>query len=103
MPIDPGAASSPNGSPAQQAPPSVLAGMQSDDVGSPSPQSQGNDGLGEAMAQVRKLKVDVTELGRQFPAAAPALQKASKALEDAMQLIAANPGTPEPPAPNIGG
>jgi hypothetical protein len=105
MPIDPGASSSANGSP-QQAPPSVLAGMQSDDTSGQPPQAQagtGNEGLAQAVAQIRQFKVGLVDMARQYPAAAPALRKASDALQAAMQQIVSNSGSPEPAAPNVGG
>lgn len=66
--------------------------------------------LGEAVQVLMKTEATVKELVRQFPAAAPAfrtaiegLRQAGTGLRAAFRQVSANPGQPEPPAPNIGG
>jgi transposase-like protein len=66
--------------------------------------------LGEAVQQIMKTEMAVTDLARQFPAAAPALRQAVDGLRQAgtglraaLRQVMTQPGQPEPPAPNIGG
>lgn len=66
--------------------------------------------LGEAVQTLQKTELTVTELARQFPAAAPSLRQAvdglraaGTGLRAALRQVMTNPGQPEPPAPNIGG
>lgn len=66
--------------------------------------------LGEAVQQIMKTEMTVTDLARQFPAAAPALRTAAEGLRQAgtglraaLRQVMTNPGQPEPPAPAIGG
>lgn len=66
--------------------------------------------LGEAVQQIMKTELTVTDLARQFPAAAPALRQAvdglraaGTGLRAALRQVITSPGQPEPPAPNIGG
>ena len=66
--------------------------------------------LGEAVQQIMKTELTVTDLARQFPAAAPALRQAVDGLRQAgtglraaLRQVITSPGQPEPPAPNIGG
>lgn len=95
--------------------PATLAGGppggEEDEAGGPGGGGGGMSGkLGEAVQQIMKTEVTVTEMARQFPAAAPALREAAEGLRTAgrglraaLRQVMANPGQPEPPAPNIGG
>jgi hypothetical protein len=85
----------------QQASPSMLAGE-----GGPPPQPQqpqGDEGLKQVVQQVRQMQMGMMDLARQFPAAASSFREAASALRAGMRQIVTNPGSPEPPAPNIGG
>lgn len=66
--------------------------------------------LGEAVQTLQKTELTVTELARQFPAAAPSLRQAAEGLRSAgtglraaLRQVMTNPGQPEPQAPAIGG
>lgn len=66
--------------------------------------------LGTALQTVMKTEVMMTQMARQFPAAAPSLLSAQEGMRTAVNGIRAalrqiltSPGQPEPPAPNIGG
>jgi hypothetical protein len=66
--------------------------------------------LGQALQTVMKTEVTMTQLARQFPAAAPSLESARTGLRQAIdglraatRQIMTSPGQPEPPAPTIGG
>lgn len=66
--------------------------------------------LGTALQTVMKTEVMMTQMARQFPAAAPSLLSAQEGMRTAvsgiraaLRQILASPGQPEPPAPNIGG
>ena len=66
--------------------------------------------LGQAVQQALQTEVMLTDLARQFPAAAPAfrnavmgLRQAGTALRAALRQIMTSPGQPEPPSPGIGG
>lgn len=66
--------------------------------------------LGQAVQVIMKTELTVTDLARQFPAAAPSLRQAvdglrqaGAGLRTALKQVMTNPGQPEPPAPNIGG
>ena len=81
----------------------------------PTPEGGGAGGgmsnmLGTAMQTVMKTEVMMTQMARQFPAAAPSLLSAQQGMRQAVEGIRAalrqittSPGQPEPPAPNIGG
>lgn len=119
--MSPGGVRSPDDapSPAGRGPsPSTLAGGGPGGGGedaSPSPGGGEAGGgmsgkLGEAVQQIQKTELTVTELSRSFPAAAPALRQAVEGLRQAgtglraaLRQVMVNPGQPEPPAPNIGG
>ena len=101
--------------------PSTLAGTapggdDSQGAGDPAtPQGGGAGGgmsnmLGSALQAVMQTEVMMTQMGRQFPAAAPSLlsaqqglRQASDGMRAALRQILTSPGQPEPPAPNIGG
>lgn len=66
--------------------------------------------LGQAVQRLMQTEMMLTDLARQFPAAAPALRAAQDglrtagtALRAALRQIMTNPGQPEPPTPSIGG
>lgn len=66
--------------------------------------------LGQAVQQIQQTELKMTELARQFPAAAASfraasdgLRQAGTALRAALRQTMTNPGQPEPPAPAIGG
>ena len=66
--------------------------------------------LGQSVQQVMKTETMLTDMARQFPAAAPSfrravdgLRDASNALRAALRQLMTNPGQPEPPSPGIGG
>lgn len=66
--------------------------------------------LGQAVQRVMQTELMLTDMARQFPAAAPSLRsavdglrQAGTALRAALRQIMTSPGQPEPPAPNIGG
>jgi hypothetical protein len=66
--------------------------------------------LGQAVQQVQQTELMLTDLARQFPAAATSfraatdgLRQAGTALRAALRQIMTNPGQSEPPAPSIGG
>ena len=83
--------------------------------GAPTPEGGGPGGgmsamLGQAVQQAMQTEVMLTDLARQFPAAAPAFQnavmglrQAGTALRAALRQIMTSPGQPEPPSPGIGG
>ena len=99
--------------------PATLAGMAPGGEEGPTeaatPQGGGAGGgmsgmLGTALQQVMKTEVMMTQMARQFPAAAPSLLSAQEGMRQAVNGIRAalrqiltSPGQPEPPAPNIGG
>lgn len=98
--------------------PSTLAGGGpgggGDDAAPPGGGEPGGDGmsakLGEAVQQLQKTELTMTEMSRQFPAAAPALRQvvdglrqAGTGLRAALRQVMSNPGQPEPPSPAIGG
>jgi hypothetical protein len=92
--------------PGQSASPSTLAGMSGDDSGaSPNQTAQpdGDEGLKQAVQQVRQIQMQVMDMAKQFPAASGALRSVATGLRAALRDIIANPGAPEPPAPSIGG
>jgi hypothetical protein len=92
--------STPGGTP-PGASPSTLAGQPSggDQPSAPS----GDEGMKQTIQTIRQMQVQMMDLGRQFPPAAAALRKSEEGLRAALRQIIANPGSPEPPAPNIGG
>lgn len=53
--------------------------------------------------KIRGIESDLLGISRQFPAAAPAARKAVEATRAVLRQIVANPGAPEPEAPNIAG
>jgi len=66
--------------------------------------------LGQGLQQIEKTQLMLTDMARQFPAAAPAFRSAQQglveagtALRGALRQIMTNPGQAEPPAPAIGG
>jgi hypothetical protein len=66
--------------------------------------------LGQAVQTIMKTEAQITDMARQFPAAAPSfraavdgLRTAGTGLRAALRQIMTNPGAPEPPAPGIGG
>lgn len=87
--------------------PSTLAGQGGGDDPQQgvSPQAQPNpdEGLKQAVQIIRQTQSAVMDLARQFPAAASALRQVETGLRAALRQIVANPGTPEPPSPAIGG
>ena len=94
--------SSPPGGPPPGASPSTLAGQQPSGGNQPSAPS-GDEGMKQTIQTIRQMQVQMMDLGRQFPPAAAALRKSEEGLRAALRQIIANPGSPEPPAPNIGG
>lgn len=83
-------------------PPSRLAG----DMGgadTAQPQAAPDQGMAQAVAQVRDMQSTLMDMARQFPSAASALRQAMEGLRAALRQMIANPGSPEPPAPQIGG
>jgi hypothetical protein len=64
---------------------------------------QSDEGLKQAVQSVRQIQVQCMDLARQFPAAASSLRAAMSGLRAALRQIIANPGSPEPPSPNVGG
>ena len=96
--------------------PATLAGIGEGSPGEPpTPEGGGAGGgmsamLGSALQTVMKMELQMTQLARQFPAAAPSLDSAKEGLRQAVNGLRAatrqvmtSPGQPEPPAPNIGG
>lgn len=98
--------------------PATLAGMGPGGGGpeeAATPQGGGAGGgmsgmLGTALQQVMKTEVMMTQMARQFPAAAPSLLAAQEGMRQAVNGIRAalrqvltSPGQPEPPSPAIGG
>jgi hypothetical protein len=86
--------------------PSTLAG--GDDTGTANPNNQAapgqsDEGLKQAVQRVRQIQVELMDLARQFPAAASSLRASTTGLRAALRQIIANPGSPEPPTPNVGG
>ena len=59
--------------------------------------------LRQTVQELRKSEMMLLELAKQFPTAAKALRDASTGIRAALRQIIASPGTPEPPAPAIGG
>lgn len=66
--------------------------------------------LGQATQTLMKTESMITDMARQFPAAAPSLRQAVEGLRSAgvglraaLRQIMTSPGAPEPPAPAIGG
>jgi hypothetical protein len=66
--------------------------------------------LGQVVQQVMQTELQLTDMARQFPAAAAAfrgaqegLRQAGTSLRAALRQIITSPGQPEPPSPNIGG
>lgn len=66
--------------------------------------------LGQAVQRVMQTELMLTDMARQFPAAAPSLRSAVEGLRQAgsglraaLRQIVTNPGQPEPPAPALGG
>lgn len=97
--------------------PAALAGMApggGEPAEAATPQGGGAGGgmsgmLGQALQQVMKTEVQMAQMARQFPAAAPSLLAAQEGMRQAvngiraaLRQILANPGQPEPPTPNIG-
>jgi hypothetical protein len=72
------------------------------DQESPQPPSE-DAGLKQVVQRVRQMQMEMTDLAKQFPAAAPSFRAALGSLRAAMRQIISAPGSPEPPAPNIGG
>ena len=94
---------SPVQSPQQGAtPPSRLAGNMGGADTTQSPQAP-DQGMAQAVSQVRDMQSTLMDLARQFPSAASALRQASEGLRAALRQMISNPGSPEPPAPQIGG
>lgn len=81
----------------------------------PTPEGGGAGGgmsamLGQALQTIIKTELMMTQLARQFPAAAPSLNAAQEGLRAAIvglraatRQVMTSPGQPEPPAPAIGG
>ena len=66
--------------------------------------------LGQATQTIMKTETQLTDMARQFPAAAPSLRQAVDGLRQAgvglraaLRQVLTSPGAPEPPAPAIGG
>ena len=89
------------GGPPGGASPSTLAGGDAPPSGQ-APQGS-EEGLKQAVQNVRQIQVQIMDLARQFPAAADSLRAAGEGVRAAMRQIIANPGSPEPPSPNVGG
>jgi hypothetical protein len=95
----------------QQSSPSVLAGMSPESIPPPQAKGAGSDSeasgetgkLRETIQMLRKTEMDLQSLTERFPAAAPSLRQAATGIRSALRQIIANPGTPEPAAPSIGG
>lgn len=86
-----------------QAGPATLAG-QSAQASAPAPTSGGGDqGMQMMIEKVRGMESDLLAIGQQFPAAGPAAEQAVQSVRAVLRQIIANPGAPEPSAPNIGG
>jgi hypothetical protein len=107
MPLDDSAVSSPPaGGMAVSSPgasPSVLAGQGGPEPTGATTPGQGDGGLREAVQSIRDIQTQIMDLARQFPAAASSLRECSTGLRAAMRQIVANPGSPEPTPPTIGG
>ena len=115
---DPGLSSpgnTPSPGPAGTAPgpgPATLAGAA---PGPEEPQTGQQGGgmsamLGQATQTIMKTETMLTDMARQFPAAAPSLRQAVDGLRQAgvglraaLRQVLTSPGAPEPPAPAIGG
>lgn len=93
----------PPSSPAPGASPSTLIGAGADDAQAGPAQGGGDEGLKQAVQAVRQIQVQIMDLARQFPAAASSLRASATGLRAALRQIIANPGSPEPPSPAIGG
>jgi hypothetical protein len=59
--------------------------------------------LKQAVQELRQAEMKMLEMAKQFPSAAASLRQAGTGIRSALRQIIANPGSPEPPAPNIGG
>jgi len=53
--------------------------------------------------EIRSIETKLVGMAKQFPSAAPSFRKTVDALRSALRQIVANPGSPEPSSPNIGG
>lgn len=62
-----------------------------------------DNGMKMAITDIRGMETKLIQLGKQFPTAAPSIRKASEAVRAVLRQIIANPGGPEPTAPDIGG
>lgn len=82
--------------------PSVLAGGDIPEPGMAGVESA-DEGLRMVVNQMRDMQATMMDLAKQFPAAAPSLRNAATGLRAALRQIISNPGSPEPPAPAIGG
>lgn len=91
--------------PSPGASPSTLAGADTDAAASTNggAPGQSDEGLKQAVQSVRQIQVQLMDLARQFPSAASSLRSSATGLRAALRQIIANPGSPEPPSPNVGG
>jgi hypothetical protein len=69
----------------------------------PPPNPSGDEGLKQVLQTIREMQTGMMDLARQFPPAAPAFREAAASLRAGLRQIIANPGSPEPPAPLMGG
>lgn len=108
MPISPGAGSTDqakdstvNSPQTGGASPSTLAGQDADGAGQAP--SDTDEGLKQVVQQVRQMQVGMMDLAKQFPAAASSFRQAAEGLRAGLRQIIANPSSPEPASPNVGG
>lgn len=87
----------------QLASPSSLAGGSSSESQAQQSGVNGGGGEKELADKLGQYIVEISGLARQYPAAAPSFRQAADGIRSALRSIIANPGTPEPPAPAIGG
>jgi hypothetical protein len=59
----------------------------------------GDEGMQQVIMEVRSMDQRVNDLTAQFPSAAAAARQASAGLKAMLRSIVANPGGPEPEAP----
>jgi hypothetical protein len=93
----------PDGPPGGGASPSTLAGESGPAAPSGNAPAESDEGLKQAVQSVRQIQVQIMDLAKQFPAASSSLRTAATGLRAALRQIVANPGSPEPPSPSIGG
>lgn len=103
IPLDGANDTSANSPDSPSASPSVLAGDTGQNPTAGNAPSETDGGLREVVQKVRAIQVDLMDLARQFPSAAVPLRQAGSALRAALRQVVANPGSPEPPPPNVGG